>query len=242
MQPKPIIRKIIGATLCAAIGFSALAFGQAAPKASAASVYETKVIYGVNFRTSPSTGAPKIRLIPKGEEIHVVSQVNRYWLQVSTKEGRTGYISSNDKYTDYTGGGESRPQTGSNGTADQVIALAQSYMGRVHYDFGTRNPERLLFDCSSFTQFIYRKVGVELKWGTRFQKDQGHYVSKESLRKGDLVFFDTIGSNNGIINHVGIYMGDGRIIHNTPSKDGISIDSVNSGWWSRHYVTARRVM
>ncbi|MCF2939551.1 hypothetical protein L1N85_14095 [Paenibacillus alkaliterrae] len=37
-------------------------------------------------------------------------------------------------------------------------------------------------------------------------------------------------------------MGNGQFIHNTPSKDGIAINSLNSGWWSSHYVSARRVL
>ncbi|WP_052703151.1 C40 family peptidase [Paenibacillus beijingensis] len=249
MQTKMLIHKVIGASLCAAIGFSALAVGQtvAVSTVSAASVYETKVVSGVNYRTSPSTSASKIRLIPKGEDIHVISQANKYWLQISTQDGQTGYISSNSKYTNYSGGNSPQPsgnidQPGGNARADQVIAFAQSYMGRVHYDFGTRNPDKLLFDCSSFTQFIYRQVGVELAWGTRVQKNQGTFAGKESLQKGDLVFFDTIGGNDGVINHVGIYMGDGQFIHNTPSKDGLSINSLNTGWWAGHYVTARRVL
>lgn len=126
--------------------------------------------------------------------------------------------------------------------ADNVISLAKSYQGKVTYDFGTRNPSQLVFDCSSFTQFIFAKVGVSLKWGTKVQKTQGSAVSKSNLAKGDLVFFDTIGSNNGAINHVGIYMGDGQFIHNTPSVDGIAISSLTSGFWSKAYVSARRVL
>jgi lipoprotein Spr len=126
--------------------------------------------------------------------------------------------------------------------ADTVISLAKSYRGKVSYDWGTRNTSRLIFDCSSFTQFIFAKVGVNLKWGTALQKKQGSAVSKSKLAKGDLVFFDTVGSNNGVINHVGIYMGNGQFIHNTPSVDGIAISSLTSGYWSKAYVSARRVL
>ncbi len=126
--------------------------------------------------------------------------------------------------------------------ADRVVSLAKSYQGRVSYDFGTRNPSRLIFDCSSFTEFIFAKVGVDLKWGTKSQKYAGHYVSKSNLRKGDLVFFDTIGRNNRAINHVGIYMGSGKFIHDTPSVAGHAIRNLRKGFWSSHYVTGRRVL
>ncbi|MBD2868008.1 C40 family peptidase [Paenibacillus arenilitoris] len=126
--------------------------------------------------------------------------------------------------------------------ADKVISYAKKYKGRVSYDWGTRNTKKLIFDCSSFTEFIFAKVGVDLKWGTASQKYQGKGVSKSSLKKGDLVFFDTIGKNNKKINHVGIYMGGGKFIHNTPSVDGIAISSLTSGFWKRAYVSARRVL
>ncbi|RAP78497.1 C40 family peptidase [Paenibacillus montanisoli] len=248
MSAKSNLRKIMAIGLCTAIGFGALSIGQASllPKAAAATVYETKVTSGVNMRASASTSGRVVRLIPTGESVHVISQVNSYWLKVTDKRGNTGYISANDKYTSYDGSSSSssssNTSSSSSAKADRVIDIAKSYMGRVHYDFGTRNPSRLIFDCSSFTEFVFAKVGVDLKWGTRSQKYQGSYASKSSLRKGDLVFFDTIGSNNKVINHVGIYMGGGQFIHNTPSKDGLAINSLTSGYWSTHYVTARRVL
>ncbi|GIO16502.1 hypothetical protein J19TS2_60570 [Cohnella xylanilytica] len=239
---KSIFRQIMAVGLCSAIGLGALNLGQASTisKASAATAYETKVTYGVNLRASASTSGKMIRLIPTGESIHVISKVNSYWLKVKDKKGNTGYVSAGDKYTTY---GDSSSSSGSSSSkADRVIQIAKSYMGRVSYDFNTRNPSKLIFDCSSFTEFVFAKVGVDLKWGTKYQKSAGSYVSKSNLKKGDLVFFDTIGSNNKVINHVGIYMGGGQFIHDTPSVDGLAISSLTSGYWSNHYVTARRVL
>jgi len=244
-RTKPFMRRILSVGLCAAIGLGAVTVGQAsfAPKASAATVYETKVTYGVNLRVSASASSGVIRMIRSGEKVHVVGQANSYWLHVFDQKGNSGYISSSSKYTNYKGSaGGSAPSAGGGAKADQVIAIAKSYMGRVTYSYGTRNPSKLIFDCSSFTEFVFAKVGVDLKWGTRLQKSQGSYVSKGNLAKGDLVFFDTIGSNNGVINHVGIYIGNGQVIHDTPSVNGLLISSVNTGYWSTHYVTARRVL
>jgi len=235
---KPIFRKIMAFGLCVAIGFGGFNIGQASltPKASAATAYETKVTYGVNLRTSASTSGRVIRLIPTGEYIHVISKVNSNWLKVKDKRGNTGYVSAGERYTTY-GKSSSVSSKG-----DRVVSIAKSYMGRVKYKFGVRNPSKLIFDCSSFTEFVFAKVGVDLKWGTKYQKSAGSFVSKGNLRKGDLVFFDTIGSNNKVINHVGIYIGGGQFIHDTPSKNGLAINSLTSGYWSTHYVTARRVL
>ncbi|WP_051251519.1 C40 family peptidase [Paenibacillus harenae] len=245
MQLKSFIAKVTILGVCATAGVSALDIGHAplAATVSAATTYETEVTYGVNFRSKPSTSGSKIGFLSRGENINVISKVNRYWLKVQRKNGKIGYISANSKYTNYNGSssGSGSGQTSSS-KADRVISLAKSYQGRVSYDYGTRNVSRLIFDCSSFTEFIFAKVGVDLKWGTRSQKSQGTAVSKSNLRKGDLVFFDTIGRNNRAINHVGIYMGSGKFIHNTPSKDGLAVNSLSSGWWSSHYVSARRVL
>ena len=236
---KSVMRQVLAFSLCAFIGIGAFNIGQTlVPKASAASTYETKVTYGVNLRVSTSTNGRVIRLIHTGELVHVISKVNNAWLKVKDQKGNTGYISANDKYTNYDGSSSSS----SSSKADQVVKISKSYMGRVTYDFGTRNPSKLIFDCSSFTEFVFSKVGVDLKWGTKDQKTAGTYASKSSLKKGDLVFFDTVGSNNKVINHVGIYIGNGQFIHDTPSVDGLAINSLTSGYWSTHYVTARRVL
>ncbi|MDF2664082.1 MAG: hydrolase, partial [Paenibacillus sp.] len=52
---------------------------------------------------------------------------------------------------------------------------------------------------------------------------------------GDLVFFYSP------IHHVGIYIGNGKVMH-TYGKPGVTISSINSGWWKDHYTTARRVL
>jgi uncharacterized protein YraI len=65
--------------------------------AQAATNYETEVEWGVNFRSGPSTDYYKFRMIPRGEDIHVIEQVNRYWLKIQVQDGTIGYISSNPK-------------------------------------------------------------------------------------------------------------------------------------------------
>ena len=70
----------------------------------------------------------------------------------------------------------------------------------------------------------------------------GSYVSKSNLRAGDLVFFDTSGPNNGAISHVGIYIGGGQMIHASSGKGQVVITSMNTSYWNKAYVTARRVV
>src|SRR5690606_10252766 len=72
-----------------------------AAAASAATSYDTEITYGVNLRDKPSTSSKVIRMLKRGEDIHVIKEESSNWLKVETKSGTVGYISSNTKYTDY---------------------------------------------------------------------------------------------------------------------------------------------
>jgi cell wall-associated NlpC family hydrolase len=124
--------------------------------------------------------------------------------------------------------------------ADRIIALAESLKGKVHYKYGVNSPGKLVFDCSSFTKYVFGKYGVDLKWGTRYQSKEGTYVSKSKLKKGDLIFFSA--GTKGKIGHVGIYIGNGKFIHNTigSSFNGILISKLSD--YTSRYITARRVL
>ncbi|MGO4369948.1 C40 family peptidase, partial [Paenibacillus sp. MCAF20] len=69
------------------------------------------------------------------------------------------------------------------------------------------------FDCSGFTSYVFAKMGIDLPRVSSDQATVGTKVAKDDLIAGDLVFFDTSGGNNGAISHVGIYIGDGKIVH-----------------------------
>jgi lipoprotein Spr len=125
--------------------------------------------------------------------------------------------------------------------ADRIIASAQSLIGKVHYKFGVNDPKRLLFDCSSFTKYIFAKEGINLKWGSTAQSKQGIHVDKNKLQKGDLLFFSV--GTSGKIGHVGIYMGNGKFIHNTTgSVHGVTVGDLNSANYQKRYITATRVL
>lgn len=197
---------------------------------------------GVNFRTGPSTSSSIITLVKAGTAFQVVEKVNSYWVKVNIN-GQIGYLS-----TDYVRLGDTgtsnpapapAPSEGASVLADRIIHHANNLIGVTKYKYGSNLPPTLL-DCSSFTKYVFGIEGVTLKWGTKYQQSAGTAVSRSNLQKGDLVFFWT--STSGVINHVGIYIGDGKIIHNTPSLNGVGISSITSGYWDTHYVSARRVL
>jgi lipoprotein Spr len=124
--------------------------------------------------------------------------------------------------------------------ADAILSFSQSLIGKVSYKYGVNNPDKLYFDCSSFTKYVFAKQGVSLKWGSSAQSKQGTKVSKNNLKKGDLMFFSV--SRAGKINHVGIYMGNGKFIHNTTgSVRGVTISDFNANYQKR-FITASRVL
>jgi cell wall-associated NlpC family hydrolase len=94
------------------------------------------------------------------------------------------------------------------GKRARVIALARSLSGRP-YRFGAAGPGA--FDCSGFTQYIFRKVGIKLPHQANAQKGRGVRVSRASARAGDLVFF----LSGGHAYHVGIYAG-GNYMYDSP--------------------------
>ncbi|OWA36062.1 hypothetical protein B9G55_09380 [Saccharibacillus sp. O16] len=123
--------------------------------------------------------------------------------------------------------------------ADQVLANALSLQGITHYGFG-KNVAPVLFDCSSFTRYVFGQVGVDIPVGTAYQKDVGIAVDKDDWQKGDLLFFWS--SVPGLIGHVGIYDGEGHLVHNSSSKDGVAVADLSLKYWQDHYVSARRVL
>lgn len=118
--------------------------------------------------------------------------------------------------------------------ATKIINTGKKYMG-VRYKFGAKTGNTSSFDCSSFTQYIFRQHGVNIPRSSKQQSKVGKFVPKSQLKPGDLVFFYSP------IHHVGIYIGNGKVMH-TYGKPGVTISSINSGWWKDHYTTARRVL
>lgn len=121
---------------------------------------------------------------------------------------------------------------------NKVIASAHSKLGKpyVYADTGNRG-----YDCSGLTYSIYKKeLGINIDRSSSAQSKNGDYVNKSDLIPGDLVFFNTTGKG---ISHVGLYIGDGNMIHASSSTaKKVVISTIESGYYSQRYVTARRII
>ncbi|MCK1984586.1 MULTISPECIES: C40 family peptidase [Peribacillus] len=122
--------------------------------------------------------------------------------------------------------------------ADQVLAAGAKYMG-AKYVYGASTSRTDVFDCSSFTLRAFKSAGVSLPRNSVAQSHVGTAVSSKALQKGDLVFFDT--NNDGVINHVGIYAGNGQMLNASTSK-GVSYANINNSYWGPSFVKAVRVL
>ena len=94
------------------------------------------------------------------------------------------------------------------------------------------------FDCSGLTMTVYRLNGFQLPRSARSQFRVGRAVSKGALRQGDLVFFAT--ARRSRVSHVGIYIGGGRFVHAPGRGKAIRTADINSRYFKRRYLGARR--
>lgn len=119
------------------------------------------------------------------------------------------------------------------------VSIAKASLG-APYVYGASGPKS--FDCSGFTSYVYKKIGINLPRTSHDQGKAGEPVAKGNLRMGDLVFFDTVGKKDNAITHVGIYIGDGEFIHASSGKNAkkVVISNLNTGYYKDKYVTARR--
>ncbi len=117
---------------------------------------------------------------------------------------------------------------------------AKSFLG-TPYVWAATGPTK--FDCSGFTQWIYRDAGINIPRVSRDQARVGRYISYDNLQKGDMVFFDTKKRPSGRVTHVGIYLGDGNFIHASSSAKKVVVYNFNEKtFYKKRFLWGRRVV
>lgn len=119
----------------------------------------------------------------------------------------------------------------------QLYTTAVAQQG-VRYRLGGTTPRG--FDCSGFTHYVYAQSGIALQRTCEKQIGEGIIVAKEDLRPGDLIFFDGTNHPTALVTHVGMYIGDGKLIH--AGSAGITIVDLDHQYFARHYLCARRIV
>ena len=114
-------------------------------------------------------------------------------------------------------------------SGSKVIQIAVQYIG-VPYIWAGDDPSG--FDCSGFVMYVYAKLGVDLPHSSRMMSEMGTAVPDSQLEPGDLVFF------GNPVHHVGIYVGDGKMINSPYSGASVRIETM----WRSTYAGARRII
>lgn len=116
---------------------------------------------------------------------------------------------------------EPEPAPASSGGVDAVISFARAQIGEP-YQWGADGPGS--WDCSGLTMRAWEQAGVYLPHYSAAQYDQSAPISRSQLRRGDLVFW---GDSPDSIFHVGLYIGDGQMIHAPRTGTNVRIDSID---------------
>lgn len=185
----------------------------------------------LNVRQGASISYNVIHQLWQGNRVKVIDETNG-WYKILLSDGRTGWVSKNYLKLEL-------PLNYRQQKVDKLISSAESLIG-MPYVWGGRTPQDGGFDCSGYTQYAYKQVGYDLNRISREQVNQGLYVARTDLEPGDLVFFSL--SGDGVISHVGIYIGNGRIIHSPKTGDSVKVTDITTSYWQSHYMTARRII
>lgn len=213
-----------------------------------------KVVASVNFRKKPSTGGERIRYLRKGEPLWVLSRYNAYWYQVMDKHGTTGFVSTSAKYVETTYQEPWKTLSRAD-LAEQAIAVGLTYLG-TPYEFGSDRYNPATFDCSDFVRHTFlSSVQLTLPGDSRKQAefvrnlhDDRVKTNWRELERGDLMFFmgykgykasayAGIDRMQETVRHVGIYLGDGQVLHTySANSGGVRIDNVADSQWELRFL------
>ena len=125
-----------------------------------------------------------------------------------------------------------------NAAGSDVVAYAMQFVG-APYVWGGADPTG--FDCSGFTQYVYRPFGIELPRiaADQYSEQYGTIIADpNALQPGDLVFF--VNTFEPGISHVGIYIANGDIVQAMSPGAGVAIGNLREDYWAQHYYGALR--
>lgn len=125
------------------------------------------------------------------------------------------------------------------GKIQSLLKRALTLMG-TPYRWGGTSPDSG-FDCSGLVGYVFQTaLGIELPRVSRemaAKADAELIKNRDDLKQGDLVFFGP----KGRVNHVGIYVGEGRFLHSPSRGKDVRVDSLTNGYWGNRFLQARRV-
>ncbi len=190
----------------------------------------------VNMRADASTASIVVKNLKQSGTALTVTGVKGQWLKVADAAGAAGYIRSD--LVRYKRGETQAAAAGAQTAGDQLVQTALLYKG-YSYCWGGMSPTTG-FDCSGFANYVCSQHGISLhRVAQDIYTNDGVAVAKADLQPGDLVFF---GYSAYCVTHVGIYIGNGLMIHASTSSTGVIISEIDSRYYTSMYVGAKRVV
>ena len=190
----------------------------------------------LNVRSGPSTSYSKVGKLYKGESVKI-SEKSNGWYKVSTSKGVNGWVSGtyiNLGATNNVGGSD----TTVNSKVASVVNIAKAQVGKP-YVWGAEGPNS--FDCSGLIYYAYKNgASITIPRVSRDQAKYGSYVSTSNMKAGDIIYFDS--TKDGVVNHVAMYIGDGKYVHAPRSGENVRIDSTSSSYFTKYALGARRII
>ncbi|TAH69825.1 MAG: peptidoglycan endopeptidase [Anaerolineaceae bacterium] len=191
----------------------------------------------LNVRSKAGTNSSVVTQVPKGHTLEVLDEQEE-WIKISVG-GKTGYVASNyvNIDTDFKHAisieeeqelinlekqrQEAQESKTVSSLRQQIVNYALRFKGNPYVWGGTSLTRGA--DCSGFTQSVLKNFGIYIPRTSRAQAYGGKRVSMNKIQPGDLIFY----RKRGVVNHVAMYIGNGKVIGASSRKEGINIKNYN---------------
>ena len=178
----------------------------------------------LKVREQPNTDCEVITLVPSGEELEVVEELDD-WVKIMIDD-EENYVSAEFvKIEEKLGSAITLTELMyGQGVSDVRVDLCQyakQFIGNPYVWGGTSLTKGA--DCSGFVLSVFKKYGISLPRTSGSQANAGRKISMAEAQPGDLIFY----AKGGPINHVALYLGGGQVVHASSPKTGIKISNYN---------------
>jgi cell wall-associated NlpC family hydrolase len=191
----------------------------------------TVKVNALNVRAKADISSSVVTMIPKGDVLEIIEEDSE-WTKISLGD-KTGYVSTAyvDIKTDFKEAISiqeekrkelAKKQSSSTSSIRQsIVNYALRFKGNPYVWGGTSLTRGA--DCSGFTQSVLKNYGISIPRTSRSQANGGKRVSMDKIQPGDLIFY----RKNGRVNHVAMYIGNGKVVGAASRREGINIKDYN---------------
>lgn len=194
-------------------------------------------VNALNVRTEPSTNAEIITKVKAGERLVVSKEIvinkedetSKVWVEVKLDDDENqdavAYVSADYVTISYELNWANKVTAYGENVSDLRIAIcdyAKQFIG-TKYVWGGNSLTKGI-DCSGFVKQVYAKFGYTTPRVSRDMAKKYKKISISELKPGDLIFYGKVSTN--YINHVGMYIGNGKVIHSSTNYKGVAISSM----------------